>query len=262
MPPGPSRPVSRPGAQAPRAGLRRSVRLFRDFLHEQDDPARFYSSLARDSVEMISAYTSLQDRLVLDVGAGPLFFARAFEAEGATYIGCDVDAGDFAHQTEASLAVACVGQQLPFRDGSVDVAFSSNVLEHVPDPDVLCRELVRVTRPGGVAIASFTNWLSPWGGHETSPWHYLGGEYAVRRYQRRFGKDPKNRVDRSLFRLSVAAGLRIARELERDMEGVELLDVRPRYWPGWSKGLLSVPGVREVATWNLWIVWAKPGPRM
>lgn len=234
-------------------GLRRSVRLFGDFLHEQDDPARFYSSLAADSVQMCSDYLDLRGATVLDVGAGPLFFARAFEAAGARYVGCDVDAGDFAHQTEKSLAVACVGQQLPFRDGSVDLAFSSNVLEHVPDPEVLCRELVRVTRPGGVAVASFTNWLSPWGGHETSPWHWLGGEYAVRRYRRKHGHDPKNRVDSSLFRLSVAEMLRIA---ER-MEGCEVLDVRPRYWPAWSTPLLSVPGLREVATWNLWVAWRR-----
>lgn len=229
------------------------MRLFGDFLHEQDDPARFYTALAEDSVEMIGRYGDLRGRTVLDVGAGPLFFARAFEGAGARYIGCDVDAGDFAHQTGSSLAVACVGQQLPFRDGSVDVAFSSNVLEHVPDPEVICRELVRVTRPGGVAVASFTNWLSPWGGHETSPWHYLGGEYAVRRYQRKHGKDPKNRVDRSLFRLSVAEMLRAA----ETMPGAELVDARPRYWPDWSRPLLRVPGVREVATWNLWLAWRK-----
>ncbi len=240
------------GGPAP-TGLRRSARLFSDFLHEQDDPARFYGALARDSVAMVSDYGPLAGKLVLDVGAGPLYFAQAFEGAGATYIGCDVDAGDFAHQTEASLAVACVGQQLPFRDGSVDVAFTSNVLEHVPDPEVLCRELVRVTRPGGVAIASFTNWLSPWGGHETSPWHYLGGEYAVRRYRRKHGKDPKNRVDTSLFRLSVADALRMAPRIE----GADVLDVRPRYWPGWSRPMLKVPGLREVATWNLWITWRK-----
>ena len=201
------------GGPAP-TGLRRSARLFSDFLHEQDDPARFYGALARDSVAMVADYGPLAGKLVLDVGAGPLYFAQAFEGAGATYVGCDVDAGDFAHQTEASLAVACVGQQLPFRDGSIDVAFTSNVLEHVPDPEVLCRELVRVTRPGGVAIASFTNWLSPWGGHETSPWHYLGGEYAVRRYRRKHGKDPKNRVDASLFRLSVADALRMAPRID------------------------------------------------
>ncbi len=234
-------------------GLRRSVRLFRDFLHEQDDPARFYTALAQDSAAMVGEYADLRGALVLDVGAGPLYFARAFEAAGATYVGCDVDAGDFAHQSEASLAVACVGQHLPFRTGSVDVAFSSNVLEHVPDPEAVCRELVRVTKPGGVAIASFTNWLSPWGGHETSPWHYVGGEYAVRRYRRKFGRDPKNRVGQSLFRLSVAEMMEFAPQIE----GADLLDLRPRYWPSWSRRLVRVPGLREVATWNLWMVWRR-----
>ena len=250
----PSRPDAASGAHpAGPGGLGRSVRLFRDFLHEQDDPARFYTALAEDSAAMVGQYADLAGRLVLDVGAGPLYFARAFEAAGATYLGCDVDAGDFAHQTESSLAVACVGQRLPFRTGSIDVAFSSNVLEHVPDPEAVCRELVRVTRPGGIAVASFTNWLSPWGGHETSPWHYLGGERAVRRYRRRHGHDPKNRVDHSLFRLSVAEMLRTA----PSMPLAEVVDVRPRYWPGWSRPLLRVPGLREIATWNLWVVWRR-----
>ena len=44
-------------------------------------------------------------------------------------------------------------------------------------------EMVRVTRPGGTVFVSFTPWWSPWGGHETAPWHYLGGEYARRRYR-------------------------------------------------------------------------------
>jgi SAM-dependent methyltransferase len=203
---------------------------------------------------MVGDYLDLRGRLVLDVGAGPLYFARAFEAAGATYIGCDVDAGDFAHQTRASLAVACVGQKLPFRSGSVDVAFTSNVLEHIPDPEVMCKELIRVTKPGGIAIASFTNWLSPWGGHETSPWHYLGGEYAVRRYRRKHGKDPKNRVGRSLFRLSIAEMTRLA----ADLPGGELVDIRPRYLPAWAQPIVRIPGVREVATWNLWVAWRIP----
>lgn len=236
-------------------GLRRSARLFADFLHEQDDPARFYTSLAADSVAMVEDYAPVAGATVLDVGAGPLYFAQAFERAGATYIGCDVDAGDFHQSTEHSLAVACVGERLPFRDASIDVAFTSNVLEHVPDPRALCSELLRVTRPGGIAIASYTNWLSPWGGHETAPWHYLGGEYAVRRYRRKHGKDPKNRIDSTLFRLSVKEML----ELAPQIPGGEVIDVRPRYWPGWSRGLLRVPGVREVATWNLWVTWRATG---
>ena len=56
----------------------------------------------------------------------------------------------------------------------------------------------------GIVFVAFTNWLSPWGGHETSPWHYLGGERAARRYQRRHGEPPKNRYGRSLYPVSVA----------------------------------------------------------
>ena len=236
-----------------RRGLGRSVRLFQDFLHEQDDPARFYTALAGDSVDLIADHVDLQGATVLDVGAGPLYFARAFEARGATYIGTEVSAGDFTQIESGMLAVAAVGEQLPFRTGSLDVTFSSNVLEHVPDPDVFCREMLRVTKPGGIAVAAFTNWYSPWGGHETSPWHYLGGEYAVRRYRRKHGRDPKNRLGHSLYRLSVSEMLRLAPQLP----GAELLDVRPRYWPGWARPLLKVPGAREVFTWNLWTVWRK-----
>ena len=53
-------------------------------------------------------------------------------------------------------------------------------------------EMVRVTRPGGLIFLSYTLWWGPWGGHETSPWHYLGGGRAARRYERRLGHRPKN----------------------------------------------------------------------
>lgn len=80
---------------------------------------------------------------------------------------------------------------IPLASGSVDVCFSSNVLEHVQDWPAMLAEMVRVTRPGGTVFVSFTNWLSSHGGHETSPWHYLGGNRAAAHYQRRHGVAPK-----------------------------------------------------------------------
>ena len=74
------------------------------------------------------------------------------------------------------------GMNLPFRDDSVDLCYSSNVLEHVPRPWDMADEMLRVTRPGGIAFISYTVWYGPWGGHETAPWHYLGGARARRRY--------------------------------------------------------------------------------
>ena len=38
--------------------------------------------------------------------------------------------------------------------------------------------MVRVTKPGGLVFVSYTVWWGPWGGHETAPWHYLGGRFA------------------------------------------------------------------------------------
>ena len=39
--------------------------------------------------------------------------------------------------------------RLPFRDGSFDVCYSSNVLEHVEHPWRMGAEMLRVTKPGG-----------------------------------------------------------------------------------------------------------------
>ena len=100
---------------------------------------------------------------------------------------------------------------------------------------------------------AFTNWLSPWGGHETSPWHYLGGDRAARRYHRRTGHEPKNRYGASLFPVSVGAALRWA----RGQRGAELVDFRPRYLPGWARPVVALPGLREFVTWNLVLVLRK-----
>jgi ubiquinone/menaquinone biosynthesis C-methylase UbiE len=239
------------------ATLRRSVELFRAFLVEQTDPDRFYGALAADSVAQLSRYVPLPGKLVLDVGGGPGYFAAAFSGAGAGYIRLEPDAGDLAGTAtkgdEGVGALRASGMQLPIRTASVDVCYSSNVLEHVPDPPRMLDEMVRVTRPGGVIFASFTPWFSPWGGHETAPWHYLGGEYAVRRYERKMGKPPKNRIGHSLYAYSVSSALSWARGTRE----ATLVDALARYHPSWAQWILRVPGAREVLSWNLALVLKK-----
>jgi SAM-dependent methyltransferase len=235
-------------------GLARSWELFLAFRAEQSDPHRFYGLLSEDSVRMLSEHLDLQGALVVDVGAGPREFGYAFRRAGAQYLAVDADEHAIDPLNEPGTnALVAYGEQLPLRDASVDLAFSSNVFEHARRPEVLATEMLRVTRPGGVVVISYTNWLSPWGGHETSPYHWLGGERAVRLYRRRHGHDPKNRIDETLFRTSVAQGLRWA----RSRPDADLVLARPRYYPGWLRALVDVPGLREVATWNLWLVLRK-----
>jgi SAM-dependent methyltransferase len=224
--------------------------LLAAFRAEQSDPERFYSTLAADSVRIVGSYGPLGGSLVLDVGAGRPEFAEAFAGAGATYVALDVNELGAAAAAAGSFCVVGSGERLPFADASLDVVFASNVLEHVRHPTMLLDELVRVARPGGLVVCAYTNWLSPWGGHETSPWHYLGAERAARRYERRTGHAPKNLVGSTLFRVSVSDGLRWARERHDTV----LLDARPRYLPEWCRAIIRLPGVREVVTWNLLIV--------
>ncbi|MFG6197357.1 methyltransferase domain-containing protein [Nonomuraea sp. JJY05] len=238
-----------------RADLARSIRLFRAFTTEQAKPDAYYTTLAADTAAQLVDRVSLAGATVLDVGGGPGYFADAFRRAGARCVCVDVDAGELTGQGTPGSGVLGSALELPLADGSVDVCFSSNVLEHVPDPWRMAGEMARVTREGGLIFLAYTNWLSPWGGHETSPWHYLGGEHAARRYARVHGRQPKNRYGRSLFPVSVAHGLRWARSA-RD---VELVDAFPRYLPWWCRPLVKVPVVREFVTWNLVLVLRKLG---
>lgn len=232
----------------------RSVKLFRSFLHEQSDPDRFYQILADDSVKQLAKYTPLQGRKLLDVGGGPGYFSEAFGAAGAQYLGLDPDVGELsARGTPGPNMIRASGTELPVRSGSVDIAYSSNVLEHVDKPWLMLQEMCRVTKRGGTIFVSYTPWYSPWGGHETAPWHFLGGDYARRRYVKTKGQEPKNKFGESLFPVRIGSALKWA----RNFPGAELVHAFPRYHPWWATWIVHAPGVREIASWNLVMVLRK-----
>src|SRR5215469_14576965 len=213
QPSAPAEPDFRSRARRRRhRGLRRSVRLFRLFRKEQSDPESFYSGLAEDTVAQLEDYGELRGRTVVDVGGGPGHFTAAFRDRGARCYLFEPDSAEMLSRGAAPAgAVLADGYWLPVRDGGADICLSSNVLEHVRDPRGLIDEMVRATRPGGLIYLSYTNWLSPHGGHEMSPWHYLGAGFAERRYIRRHGHPPKNRVGTMLFPVHVGSVLRMVR---------------------------------------------------
>ena len=238
-----------------RADLARSVRLFSAFRTEPTDPEFFYGLLASDTVSQLRSYMDLDGAMILDVGGGAGFFSEALRSAGASVACVDVDAGEMTWRTGEPPAGAVLGcaLRLPVRTDSVDLCFSSNVLEHVPDPLAMAEEMVRVTRPGGTIFLSYTNWLSPWGGHETSPWHYLGGLWAARRYERRHGRRPKNVYGETMYGVSVATVVRWARR----QRAAIVVDILPRYLPAWARHVVRVPVLREFLTWNVVLVLRK-----
>lgn len=249
-------PTLAPAGQPWRATLGRSLRLLNEFRHEQRDPDRFYASVARDSVDHLRGHVDLDGALLLDVGAGRGYFRGAFEDAGATYVALDADHRELVASSGDGSAVRGDARALPVRSGSVDVCYSVNLLEHVDAPWRVADEMLRATRPGGTVLISYTLWWGPWGGHETAPWHYLGGDLARRRYERRHGRSPKNVFGQTLHALTARAGLRWAREREQ-AGSVVVLAMLPRYHPRWSWWLVKVPVLREVLSWNLVLVLRK-----
>lgn len=229
--------------------------LFRDFQVEQTDPDRFYGTMARDSVAQLSCVTPLQGAHVLDVGGGPGYWADEFSKAGAHYTPLDADAGELALHGRVPLPGTVIGdgQNLPFATDAFDLVYSSNVGEHVPDPWRMGEEMLRVCKPGGVVFYSYTLWYGPWGGHETSPWHYVNGRYAAQRYARKTGHRPKNDYGTSLFPVSMAAGMAWA----RSRPDAEVIDIIPRYLPSQLFWIRSVPVVRELLTWNVALILRK-----
>ncbi|UNO42227.1 class I SAM-dependent methyltransferase [Streptomyces sp. MST-110588] len=231
--------------------LRRSLTLFRAFLHEQQDPERCYGLLARDAADQVERYAPLKGAVVADIGGGSGHFTEEFRRRGARSWLFEPDLRELSARGRPPYgAVLADGYLLPLADGAADVCFSSNVLEHVADPRTFLSEMVRVTRPGGLIYLAFTNWLSPWGGHETAPWHYLGAHRARERYRRRTGREAKHTLGVNLFAVHIGPVLRHVRA----REDVHILTARSRYAPCFAQTIPRLPGVREVATWNLLLI--------
>jgi len=64
--------------------------------------------------------------------------------------------------------IVCDGDNLPFKDNSIDCVLSIAVLEHVKNPWIHADEMIRVLKPGGIIYADVP-FLQPYHGY---PYHY------------------------------------------------------------------------------------------
>jgi len=238
----PAPPARTTGADG--QALPTSWELFKLFTAEKHDPDPFYEALARRSIATFPH--PFAGARVLDLGCGHGYDTRAMRDAGAEVVPLDMDPAKLLATGEPLPGgVRGDATRLPFPDGTFDGVYCSNLLEHTPETPPVFDEIERVLRPGGWAWVSWTNWYSPWGGHEIVPLHFLGPERGLALWRRLFGEPRVNVPYVELWPTYIG---RILADV-RSRPGLRLVDAAPRYWSG-QRWILKVPGVREVATWN------------
>lgn len=221
--------------------------LLRMALRERSDPEPFYRALSFRTVDELPF--ALKDQQILDLGYGTGHNGDALRDAGARVIGIDIERGDFRPTVPVVTGDAF---RLPFADEVFDGVFSSNMLEHVPDPAQAFAEIERVLTPRGWAWISFTNWYSPWGGHSITPLHYLGPERGVAVWTRLFGAPTKNLPGVGLFPTHIGDMIRMLNAWPT----LELEDVYPRYYPS-QRWIMKAGPLREVLSWNCVLVFRR-----
>ncbi|MEO3761512.1 methyltransferase domain-containing protein [Mycobacterium sp. B14F4] len=71
--------------------------------------------------------------------------------------GCDIDDAVLQNPYLDHAEVIAPGASLPYPDEHFDIVLARSVLEHVDDPHFVARELMRVTKPGGLIAAITPN---------------------------------------------------------------------------------------------------------
>jgi SAM-dependent methyltransferase len=119
---------------------------------------------------------------IADIGAGEGYFSQLVGQYVESKLGlrpadvisaCDIFPQYFRYPKIACKAISADGR-LPYEDGSIDVACSLEVVEHVENQFAFARELYRILRPGGIALVSTPNVLNM-----NSRWRYLHSGFAV-----------------------------------------------------------------------------------
>ncbi len=128
-----------------------------------------YNEFNRDKfVEKISKKTQ-KGLDILDVGAGPCKYKHLFKH-------CNYKAHDFAQYNGEEFQYGELDyisdiNNIPVENESFDVILCTEVLEHVPRPDLAIAEFSRILKPTGLVILT-----APLGSSiHMAPYHYYGG---------------------------------------------------------------------------------------
>lgn len=220
--------------------------LIRQHLKNGDDE-HFYHLQASDAMHWIQSFSKAEfaGSRILDLGCGHGIFGAELLKEGAEV--CFSDTQDFRaeHLRNHEFLALDLDQDPMEKLGQFDGVVCSNVYEHLSQPARLLDGIPQIVKPGGWFFLSWTNWLSPWGGHEFSPFHFLGPRLGPAVFDKLTGKKRLHTPGENLFVTWIGQTLRKI----HTNSNLKVVACFPRYYPE-LKWITSIPGLREVLTWN------------
>jgi SAM-dependent methyltransferase len=226
------------------------------------DPALFYGLQVDESIKWMKkmGVNSSTHPTVIDLGCGDGYFGHGLEMNGhsVTYL----DYKRFISPDVGLAPIKFIQFDLAKDDfttlGTYDLVVMSNTLEHLPDPQQTLANVTKLLTPGGILYLCWTNWLSPYGGHEFTPYHYLGSKMASWLYKVLPGKllidgrQPRHILNQTLFPTYIGQTLKWLKA----NPAIEIVDYVPRYYPN-QRWIAHIPILREFISWNFAVLIRK-----
>lgn len=109
--------------------------------------------------KIIKELGNIKNKRILDIGCEAGYISLKLMKKRANVIGIDVcepALKKYALRTK-KVPILCIAHKMPFKDNVFDGVVASEVIEHMPQIDVVFREIKRVLKPKAKIIITFPN---------------------------------------------------------------------------------------------------------
>jgi 2-polyprenyl-3-methyl-5-hydroxy-6-metoxy-1,4-benzoquinol methylase len=221
-------------------------KLLAQYLRHADDPD-FYAFQAEDAIKWLDRCgVPLNEKTrALDLGCGHGVFGAQLMKRGCQVSFADEDSFLLPEISKAPFHKINLDRDDLTKLGQYDLVICSNVLEHLAKPIAFLDSVHQILAPNGKLYLSWTNWLSPWGGHEFSPFHYLGARRGHIIYDKVLKRKRKHTPFVNLYPTYIGA---ILKHIRRSPT-LRVSRAAPRYYNEFAF-LVRIPVLREFVTWN------------
>jgi len=225
--------------------LQEYIGLWRMFKARLSSPEEYRKMQAFQATLLIrylrSRGVEIAHKKILDLGCGLGGYSTEIAKHTCGVVGIDLSHLNWRLKNPPYWVVANA-LSIPAASEAFDLVICASLIEHVQSPLDLLQEIRRVLKKGGYCYLGFPPFHSPRGGHEFSPFHYLGEKWALRlrRFQAghpQWVETLYHAVDKpasfsrtfegwGLFPLTIKKAKRLVKEA-----GFKTLDISARYMP-------------------------------